>query len=147
MNKEQLKNRLVEIQENIIKELEEKIGVTHSMVDIDEESTHDPEDFSHQYESGELETLIRTQLNKAKVDLSALNEMDFSTTDTVRAGAFVQTEKFNFFVGFPTVPFDMDGLHIVGVSKASPIYPFMIGKKTGDSFEFSGKKYVIKSIA
>ena len=146
MNKLELKNRLVEIQENIIKELEEKISTTHSMVDIDEESTHDPEDYSHQYESGEIEQLIRAQLNKAKVDLSQLEEMDFSETDTVRAGAFVQTEKYNFIVGFPTVPFDMDGLHIVGVSKASPIFPFMMGKKNGDSFEFSGKKYVIKNV-
>lgn len=146
MNKTELKEKLVEIQESIVKELEEKISATHSMVDIDEDSTHDPEDFSHQYESGEFEQLVRTQLNKAKVDLTTLMEMDFSSTDKVQAGAFVQTEKFNFIIGFPTVPFDMNGLHIVGVSKASPIYPFMIGKKAGDSFEFSGKKYVIQQI-
>lgn len=146
MNKTELKERLVEIQENIVKELEEKISATHSMVDIDEDSTHDPEDFSHQYESGELEQLVRTQLNKAKVDLTTLREMDFSSTDTIKDGAFVQTEKFNFIVGFPAVPFDMNGVHIVGVSKASPIYPFMLGKKEGDTFEFSEKTYVIQRI-
>ena len=147
MNKNNLKSKLIELQQNIINELEAKIATTHSMVDIDEESTHDPEDFSHQYESGELESLIRTQLSKAKMDLSTLEEMDFSDTDIVKDGAFVQTEKFNFIIGFPAVPFDMEGMHIVGVSKASPIYPFMIGRRVGDSFEFSGKKYNITSIA
>ena len=146
MNKEELRTKLIEIQNNIVKELEAKIATTHSMVDIDEESTHDPEDYSHQYESGELESLVRTQLNKAKVSLSILEDIDFSLTDIVKDGAFVQTEKFNFVIGFPTVPFDINGMHIVGVSKASPIYPFMFGKREGDSFEFSGKKYVIKRV-
>lgn len=146
MNKTALKNRLIEIQQTIVKDLEDRIAVTHSMVDIDEENTHDPEDYSHQFESGEMEKLIRTQLIKAKLDLSQLVEMDFSPKTSVSPGAFVQTEKFNFFVGFPTVPFDMDGLHIVGVSQASPIFPFMFGKKVGESFQFSGKTYVIKQL-
>lgn len=146
MNKTALKNKMVELQQNIISELEEKVATTHSMVDIDEEMTHDPEDYSHQYESGELEALVKNQLRKAKADLSELVDIDFSEKSVVEPGAFVQTEKFNFFIGFPTVPFDMDGLHIVGVSKASPIFPFMAGKKEGESFEFSGKKYVIKKL-
>ena len=89
---------------------------------------------------------MKNQLKKAKADLSELVDIDYSEKSVVEPGAFVQTEKFNFFIGFPTVPFDMDGLHIVGVSKESPIFPFLAGKKEGESFEFSGKKYVIKKL-
>lgn len=146
MNKTQLKDILINHQETVIKEMEEKINVTHSMVDIDESDTIDPEDRSHQYESGEMEQLIRTQLQKAKIELELLRSIDFGPKEMIEAGAFVRTEKFNFIIGFPAVPFDFNGDHIVGISKASPIYPFMDGKKVGDKFSFGGKEYTIKEI-
>ncbi|TNE75777.1 MAG: hypothetical protein EP333_03690 [Bacteroidetes bacterium] len=146
MNKVTLREALIAEQEQVINELNEKINYTHSMVDIDESDTIDPEDRSHQYESGEMEQLIRTQLQKAKIDLEHLRSIDFDAKSKVEAGAFVQTEKFNFVIGFPVVPFDLEGMHIVGVSEASPIFPFMSGKTTGDSFEFGGKTYTIKAI-
>lgn len=146
MNKTELKKILVSQQEIIIKDLEEKIAFMHSMVDIDESDTIDPEDRSHQYESGEMEQLTRTQLTKAKLDLDSLNSIDFGPKTQVESGAFVQTEKFNFVIGFPVIPFDFEGMHIVGVSNASPIYPFMHGKSAGDSFEFGGNSYKIQSI-
>jgi hypothetical protein len=146
MNKEALKKALFSQQEMIIADLAEKIETTHSMVDIDESDTIDPEDYSHQHESGEIEQLMLTQLQKAKIDLEALKNIDFSAKSAVEPGAVVSTEKFNFFVGFPSIPIDVDGMHIVGVSKASPIFPFMTGKKEGDSFKFGDKTYIIKAI-
>lgn len=146
MDKVLLKENLINQQELVIKELEEKINVAHSMVDIDESDTIDPEDRSHQYESGEMENLVKTQLQKAKADFETLKNLDFGTKTIVEPGAFVQTEKFNFIVGFPVVPFDFGEMHIVGISQASPIYQFMTGKKVNDSFEFGGKHYTIKAI-
>ena len=98
MNKETIKAKLFEVQNSIVKELEEKIATSHSMVDVDEDDTLDPEDFSHQYESGELESLMKVQLLNAKMDLSRLNKMDFSSKDSVTDGALVQTNKFNFIM-------------------------------------------------
>jgi hypothetical protein len=146
MNKEALKNMVIDQQVKIINELAEKIETTHSMVDIDESDTLDPEDFSHQHESGEIEQLMLTQLQKAKMDLEALRGIDFSAKSSVEPGAVVITEKFNFLIGFPSIPFDFDGLHLVGVSKASPIYPFMTGKRSGESFKFGDKTYTITEI-
>lgn len=146
MNKEKLKNTLIQNQELIIKELSGKIDFTHEMVDLDELDVIEPEDLSHSNEAGELNQLMLIQLQKAQRDLDTLKNMDFSPKRKVEAGAFVQTEKFNFIVGFPTIPFDFEGMHIVGVSMASPIFPFMTGKTIGEQFEFSGSKYVINHI-
>ena len=146
MNKENLKNTLIENQELIIKELSGKIEFTHEMVDLDELDVIDPEDLSHSIEAGELNQLMLVQLQKAKRDLDTLKKMDFSPKLYVEAGALVQTEKFNFIVGFPTIPFDYEGMHVVGVSMASPIFPLMVGKIKGEQFEFSGTKYVINHI-
>ena len=146
MNKEHIKEMLFTMQENIIREFKEKVEVTHGVVDIDEDDTHDPDDYSHQYESAELEQLMKVQLNKSKRCLDLLKSIDFSPKTSVESGAYVETNKFNFFIGFATVPFDVDGKHIVGISMDSPICPIMLGKKEGDKFSFSGVDYVIENI-
>lgn len=134
------------MQDEFIKELTEKVTTTHSMVDLDEEATMDPEDFSHQYESGEIEELFKVQLKKAKYDRKILNEMDFSPKSKVEDGAFVVTDKLNILVGFPATPFDFEDYHIVGVSKDAPLYPFLRDKKEGETFSYSGRLFEINKI-
>ena len=146
MNKDAAREKMISHQNEIINELVEQVSTVHSNVDFDEEETHDPEDYSHQFESQELEQLIKVQLNKAKRDLQYLESLDFDSKNTVTAGALVKTNKMNLFIGFPTVPFDLEGQNIVGISMSSPIYPIMANKKAGDSFTFSGNKYNIESI-
>ena len=146
MNKEHIKEMLFTMQENIIREFKEKVEVTHGVVDIDEDDIHDPDDYSHQYESAELEQLMKVQLNKSKRCLDLLKSIDFSPKTSVESGAYVETNKFNFFIGFATVPFDVDGKHIVGISMDSPICPIIRGKTEGDKFSFSGVDYVIEKI-
>jgi len=146
MNKKAITEKMVSLQETIVDELFEQVTTVHTNVDIDEEETHDPEDYSHQFESQELEQLIKVQLNKAKSDLQFLKTIDFGPKNTVTSGALVKTNKMIFFVGFPTVPFDAGDDHIVGISLSSPIYPIMAKKKAGDNFTFSGIDYNIESI-
>lgn len=146
MNKTAIKEELIRMQNKIIHELEEKVRTTHSMVDIDETNTLDPEDFSHQYESAEMEQLMKVQLNRAKRNLDILNSLDFSEKNAIEPGAYVETNKFNFLIGFTTVPFDVNGKHIVGISIDSPIYSIMLGRKSGETFEFCGAHYVIEQI-
>lgn len=146
MDKTKLKETLLKMQDEFIKELSEKVSTTHSMVDLDEEATIDPEDFSHQYESGEIEELFKVQLRKAKYDRELLNEMNFSSKSEAQDGALVVTDQLNILVGFPATPFDFEGHHIVGISKDAPLYPFLKGKKEGESFNYSGRLFQIQNI-
>lgn len=146
MNKTAVKEALFNSQEKIIAELKDQVDTVHTMVDIDEEMTHDPEDYSHQYESNEMEHMVKVQLNRAKGGLQQLKGIDFNPKNTVTSGAVVITNKMKFFIGFATVPFDVNGDHIVGISLNSPIYPIMAGKKSGETFSFSGVDYTIDSI-
>lgn len=146
MDKNKLKNTLLKMQDELITELTEKVSTTHSMVDLDEGDTMDPEDFSHQYESGEMEELIKIQLKKAKLNKDLLQEMDFSSKTAAVNGAFVVTNHLNILVGYPVTPFDFEGYHIVGISSDAPLFPFIQGKEKGDTFAYSGKEYEIKDI-
>lgn len=144
--KEEIKNKLIELQKKMIAEFEEKVQDVHSMVDIDEEDTHDPEDFSHQYEAGEMEQLVKSQLYRAKEKLNDLKNMSIEPSSIVESGAIVETDKRNFVIGFSSTPFEIDEKEFVGISKGAPVYAAMDGKKVGDSFEVGGTNYTIKNI-
>jgi hypothetical protein len=146
MNKVSLQQKLIELQKHAIEELREKIEAAHSMVDIDESDTIDPEDLSHQTESAELKHLFDQQMIKAEGELESLKRIDFSKKDIAIPGAVVSTESFHFLLGYAAIPFEFEGKRIVGVSVDSPIYPEIRGKKVGDTFSYSNTSYTIKDI-
>ena len=146
MDKQKFQIKLKEQQLAIIADIQEKIDTMGTMADIDESDTIDPEDFSHQAESGEMKTLFEQKLKRAKADLELINKIDFSEKKCAETGAIVCTEKFNFFLGLALVPFEFDTKKIVGISTESSIYPVIKGKKIGDSFSHSDNQYTIVEI-
>lgn len=146
MNKEGLIATLREQQISLVHEFQEKISTLHSLVDVDELDTLDPEDFSHQFESGEMEQLMRVHLKNAKHQLDALDSIDFSLKSTVREGACVVTDHFTCIIAFASPPFKYDGKIIIGISKDSPIYAAMMGLKEGDQFNCGGNSHRILQI-
>lgn len=146
MDKQQIKNYLLEQQAQLVTELKERTQTLHTMVDIDEDDTIDPEDFSHQYESQELEQMIKVQQNRAARGLEVLASVDISPKSKVETGAIIETDALNFFIGYPTIPFDMNGKRYVGISAGSPIYAIMNGKRTGERFSYAGNEYHIINI-
>lgn len=146
IDKEQLKQKLISLQNALITSIEDKISTTQSMVDVDESDTIDTEDLSHQAESAETKHLFVRQLLKAEEDLRTLKKIDFSDKQKAMPGALVQTDKFNFIVASATTPFDYNGMHITGISIESPIYKQMKDLASGERFTLSGHEYRIKAI-
>lgn len=147
MNKQLLHQHFIQSQEEIIHDLREKITFSNGMVDIDETDTIDPEDLSHQTEAGEMKLLFEKQLFRAEDELEHLKNLNIEKKKFVEAGAYVSTEKFHFFVGHATMPFDFEGKHIIGISVDSPIFLTMKGKHSGDSFSHAGNEYTILDIS
>lgn len=146
MNKQSIKNYLMEQQSTLVNELKEQTSTLHTMVDIDESDVIDPEDFSHQYESHEMEQMIKVQLNRASRGLEVLASLDISPKNIVETGAIIETDSLAFFIGYPTIPFEIEGKRLVGISTSSPIYALMNGKRTGETFSYAGNEYTIKNI-
>lgn len=146
MEKQSIKNFLLEKQSRLVTELKEQTQTIHTMVDIDESDTIDPEDYSHQYESQEMEQMLKVQLNRAERGLEVLASLDITPKTKVETGAIIQTDSLNFFIGYPTIPFDMEGKRYVGISAGSPIYTLMNGKLKGESFQYAGTSYNITNI-
>lgn len=146
MNKQLVKNFLIEQQATLIKELQDQTNTIHTMVDIDESDTMDPEDLSHQYESHEMEQMIKIQKNRAERGMEVIASLDISPKTCVEVGAIIDTESLTFIIGYATLPFELEGRRFVGISTNSPIYAMMGGKKANDSFTYAGNNYTITNI-
>ena len=141
--KEKIKNKIIEIEKEGINGLKEMFQTYAEAADIDEEATHDPEDFSQQDQSRDSARNLEVRINRAKMELDSFINLDFSPKSVVEPGALVLTETLNFFIGISVKPFDHDGKKFIGLNTEAPIYSAIVGKKAGDAVEFNGQKYRI----
>lgn len=66
--------------------------------------------------------------------------------DKVQPGSLVETDKAIMLVGAAHEEMSVDGVEVMGISMAAPIYEKMQDLKQGDDFELNGRKYHIKGI-
>lgn len=146
MKKVDIIQELIRRQEQTIFELKEKMQLAYSMVDLDESDTLDPEDYSHSYEAHEIHHITELQLVKAEQELERMRSIDTSESSIYQMGSIVETEQFNFIIGFAVLPFTFMSKSYVGISKDSPIYPLMLQTIIGKTFAYNGHQYTILNI-
>lgn len=146
MNKEKIKETLFSINNQIISDLKERITSNKEQVALDHNDTIDPEDYSHQNESSEMDELLLIQLEKALAEKSKLETIDFQLKNKIEVGAVVTTDQFAFVIGVATTPFHVEEKQYVGISTDAPIYSMMKDKVEGESFHYGNNHYQIVSI-
>jgi hypothetical protein len=146
VDKFELQKTMLTMYETIINDLKEELKVKETLANIDEDNTLDPEDYSNQTVSKEMKMLLQKQLDKAIFDFEKVKNMDFSEKSEAVVGALVTTDMFNFILGVATTPFLFGNMQIVGVSTEAPIFSSLLGRKEGDSFQFTGHQYNINYV-
>jgi hypothetical protein len=146
VDKLQLQKTMLNMYETIINDLKEELKVKETLAHIDEDNTLDPEDYSNQTVSKEMKMLLQKQLDKSQFDFEKVKNMDFSEKSEAVVGALVTTDMFNFILGVATTPFLFGNMQIVGVSTEAPIFSSLLGRKEGDSFQFTGHQYNINYV-
>jgi len=87
------------------------------------------------------------QLGEARRIKQTLSQLVLATPgDIVQNGSLVWTDQGNFFISVSAGQFVLGGNTIYAISAASPIGAVLLGRKAGDTFEFRGKKTVIRTI-
>lgn len=97
---------------------------------------------------GDADFLEET-IARAKEQMRVLKYID-TVTDKVYnhpgAGAVVITDQQAFFVATNTGKFVVDGIFYNGISTKSSVFSAMRGKKSGEEFEWNGRKHFILEI-
>lgn len=89
---------------------------------------------------------METQLQIAESDLATIQALSIDPCDTIKKGALIETDYLSFYIGISSLPFQMDGKKVVGISTHAPIYLRLKGKKVGDKVSIGTSKYEIKAI-
>jgi|688.fasta_scaffold83525_3 hypothetical protein len=146
MNKIELKEKMISIQNDLILNLEKTLNDYNTGADLDEDNTLDIEDLSHQDEFNDIRNSLSSRYKNAKTDLENLKDMNFDESNSIEKGAIVQLNKLNYVIGIAIPKFKLHDKTYVGISENAPIIKHMKSKNIGESFMFNDKKFVINDI-
>ena len=113
---------------------------------LDAREQHDNSDIAEARENADLAAAFDHPVKDHHAKIDALENLDFSVTDTVEPGAVVAFGTRHVVVSVSTAEFDVDGVSYMGISPQSPIYLAMAGLSQGDSFTFGGRDVTIEEV-
>jgi hypothetical protein len=132
--------------EDNIRELTNSLETQRSASNIDEGDTKDPEDFSQQSESRDMEMGLQIQLDTANAQLSKLDDFSGIKTTSAEPGALVETDKNWFYLGISLSHMPVDDKELYGISPDSPAYNSIKGKSSGDHFTIGNNDHKILNV-
>ena len=146
MKRDLILEKLIAEQRKVIESLQQSVNQYKSASDMDEESTHDPEDFSQQSQAKDMQLRFEKMLGEAEENLSFLMNEKESSHHVIEKGSVIETDKNFLFVGISVPVFDIDGKEVISFSDNAPIYEGFKGKKIGDRVKIGDHSYEIQSI-
>lgn len=99
MKRDLILEKLIAEQRKVIESLQQSVNQYKSASDMDEESTHDPEDFSQQSQAKDMQLRFEKMLGEADENLSFLMNEKESSHHMIEKGSVIETDKNFLFVG------------------------------------------------
>ncbi len=91
--------------------------------------------------------MFTLQYSKAVSEFSVMDKINPKSINKVAEfGAVIITDVCRFFISISSGKIEVDGQLYYAISPGVPLFKVMEGKKKGDTFEFNGKKQVIKDL-
>lgn len=126
---------IIEKQKVVIDSLKQTVDRYKIASDLDEESTHDPEDFSQQTQAKDMQLRYEKTLKEAEQSLAFLENELKEKHDKIEKGTLVETDKNYLFVGISVPPFQFENKEVVAFSDHAPVFQNIKGKNKGDNVE------------
>lgn len=132
---------VIQKQEEIIENIEKSILIYKTDADLDEEDTIDPEDFSHQSESKEMQLRFEQHLKDEKQKLIVLqNELEGKNSLQI-----IESENYIILLGL-SIPLFKNDKSIIGISEVAPIYNSLLKLSKGDKLKLGSASEKIEDI-
>ena len=77
---------------------------------------------------------------------NVIEALPFGRAAVVEPGAVVSVNNRYFVIAVPTQVISIDGIDIIGISVESPLYEAMTGLRSGETFEFQQKTFVVNDV-
>jgi hypothetical protein len=134
---------IIEEQKAVVDSLKQTVNRYKIASDLDEESTHDPEDFSHQTQAKDMQLRYEKTLKEAELSLAFLENELKEKHDKIEKGALVETDKNYLFVGISVPSFQFENKEVIAFSDQAPVFQNIKGKSKGDTVEVGANSLTI----
>lgn len=124
---------IIEEQKVVIDSLEQTVERYKIASDLDEESTHDPEDFSQQTQAKDMQLRYEKMLKEANQSLAFLETELKEMHEKIEKGTLIETDKNFLFVGISVPVFTFEDKEVVAFSDHAPVFQNIKGKNRGDT--------------
>lgn len=143
MNRKDIITKIIEEQNKVIDSLTVSVERYKTASDLDEESTHDPEDFSQQTQAKDMQLRYEKTRREAIQQLNFLESEIKEEHDQIETGTLVETDQGYLFVGI-SVPVIMVGKkEVITFSEEAPVFGNIKGKNVGDTVKIGDKSMKI----
>jgi hypothetical protein len=133
MDRIEIINRIIEEQQKVLESLKATVERYKTASDLDEESTHDPEDFSQQTQAKDMQLRYEKMLSDAEFNLHFLEKEKKEKHDKIEKGALVETDHHFLFVGISVHPFHVGDKEVLSFSEKAPVFGNIKSHQIGDS--------------
>ncbi|MDQ0476722.1 MULTISPECIES: hypothetical protein [Chryseobacterium] len=134
---------IIEKQKGVIDSLKQTVERYKTASDMDEESTHDPEDFSQQTQAKDMQLRYEKTLKEAEQNLAFLEGELKTSHDKIERGALIETDQSFLFVGISVPVFIFESKEVVTFSDHAPVFQNIKRKNKGESIEVGSKSLQI----
>lgn len=124
---------IIEEQKVVIDSLEQTVERYKIASDLDEESTHDPEDFSQQTQAKDMQLRYEKMLKEANQSLAFLETELKEVHEKIEKGTLIETDKNFLFVGISVPVFTFEDKEVIAFSDHAPVFQNIKGKNRGDT--------------
>ena len=143
MNRTDIINRIIEEQKTVIDSLTASVERYKIASDLDEESTHDPEDFSQQTQAKDMQLRYEQMHREAVQNMSFLEKEAKMTHEKIENGSLIETDKSYLFVGISVPVFELDKKEVITFSEKAPVFANIKNKNIGDEVKVGEKSFKI----
>lgn len=147
MKRAEILMKIIEEQKKVVESLQQSVNQYKTESDMDEESTHDPEDFSHQTEAKDMQLRFEKTIKAAEQNLRFLENEKEKLHDKIENGCLIETDKNFLFVGISVPVFKIGDKEVVSFSDEAPIFENIKGKKVGEEVKVRDRSFVIQSFS
>ena len=144
--KEEIIQKLIEEQEQVIADLNKTIEDRNAAADIDEETTRDADDFAQQEVNKDFVRRFQEQITIGHEDLATLKSYKFKKNESFSKGALIEVKEFYVLVGSAAHNVEYKNKKVVCMSLEAPAFALNEGKKVGDNMTMGSKESKIISI-
>lgn len=134
---------IIEEQKVVIESLKQSVEHYKIASDVDEESTHDPEDFSNQTQAKDMQLRFEKMLKEAEQNLAFLEGELKQSHEKIEKGTLIETDQSFLFVGISVPPFKFENKEVIAFSDHAPVFQNIKGKSKGDTVEVGSKSLQI----